>query len=107
MIHPILYEINSRSWLLELSEKLGRPVTLAEIPENEVVQWRDLGFTHIWLMGVWSSGPLARQKALAEPVQRRNYAEVLPDWREEEVTGSPYAIADYRVPEHLGGEAGL
>ena len=28
MTHPILYEINTRCWLRELSDQLGRPVTL-------------------------------------------------------------------------------
>jgi len=32
---------------------------------------------------------------------------VLPDWREEDVTGSPYAISAYEVSAALGGEAGL
>jgi hypothetical protein len=31
----------------------------------------------------------------------------LPDWQEQDVPGSPYAVADYTVSEALGGEAGL
>ncbi len=104
---PILYEINTRCWLHELAANAGRAVTLDTIPEREFAEWRRLGFTHIWLMGVWTSGPLARAKALVEPGQCRAYSEALPDWREDDVAGSPYAIADYRVPATLGGEAAL
>jgi hypothetical protein len=106
MGHPILYEINTRCWLRELSQKGGGPVLLGTVPETELLNWQRLGFTHIWLMGVWPTGPLARAKAL-EPGQRGNYVVALPDWREEDVTGSPYAIAEYRVAEALGGEEGL
>ena len=38
---------------------------------------------------------------------RQAYDRALPGWREADVAGSPYAIADYQVPPALGGEAGL
>ena len=107
MPHPLLYEINTRCWLRELSEKNGQEITLANIPEVEFSQWRELGFSHIWLMGVWPSGPRARARALADPIQRAVYSEVLPDWQPQDVAGSPYAIADYHVASAMGGEAGL
>ncbi|HXP63563.1 MAG TPA: alpha-amylase family glycosyl hydrolase [Dongiaceae bacterium] len=105
--HPLLYEINTRCWLRRLAEERGGPVTLASVPPAQFEQWRRLGFTHIWLMGAWTSGPRARQQALAQPRQRRLYGEVLPGWQAGDVAGSPYAIGDYRVPAALGGEAGL
>ena len=107
MCYPLLYELNTRCWLRELTERTGRRVMLADVPETEFAQWQRLGFTHIWLMGVWSSGPCARACALAEPRQRQVYSEALPDWQPADVTGSPYAIAEYRIPAELGGEAGL
>ncbi|HEY5915718.1 MAG TPA: alpha-amylase family glycosyl hydrolase, partial [Verrucomicrobiae bacterium] len=106
MHHPLLYEVNTRCWLRELSEECGRPVRLDNVPGSEIRAWQELGFTHIWLMGVWPTGPLARAKAMADQ-QRRQYSEALPDWKTEDVLGSPYAIADYRVAAGLGGEAGL
>src|SRR5690349_21592198 len=107
MLHPLLYEINTRCWLRELSARQGRPVTLGSIPENEFVRWERLGFTHIWLMGVWMSGPRSRAEALNNADLRRAYAEVLPDWKDEDVGGSPYAVADYQVSPAMGGDAGL
>jgi hypothetical protein len=103
----MLYEINTRCWLHGLSARTGRTITLADVPETEFAEWRRLGFTHIWLMGVWTSGPRARAEALASSQQRRAYSEALPDWREEDVSGSPYAVAEHRVPSALGGESGL
>ncbi|MEY2428562.1 MAG: hypothetical protein QOJ40_1447, partial [Verrucomicrobiota bacterium] len=99
MRSPILYELNTRPWLRELSEKAANPTTLANVPESEFLDWKRLGFTHIWLMGVWTSGPLARAEALKTSAPLG-----LP---EADVAGSPYAIAQYRVPPALGGEEGL
>ena len=53
MTQPLLYEINTRCWLAELSEKHGAKISLANIPESEFAEWEKFGFTHIWLMGVW------------------------------------------------------
>ena len=107
MSDPLLYEINTRCWLHRLSDRYSAPITLANIPADELARWRKLGFTHIWLMGVWAAGPLARAKALQYSDLRRAYDQSLPGWRETDVAGSPYAIGDYQVPPALGGEAGL
>ena len=107
MPHPLLYEINTRCWLRALSDRGGAPVTLSNIPESEFAVWEKFGFTHIWLMGVWSTGPRARAEALKSPDLRRAYDEVLPGWTDSDVAGSPYAIGDYQVPPGLGGEGGL
>ena len=107
MNHPLLYEINTRCWLRDLSERHQRTVTLATVPDAEFALWQKFGFTHIWLMGVWPTGPLARSLALNEPGLRRGYDDVLPGWCAEDVGGSPYSISAYEVMPALGGEAGL
>ncbi|MBI3877768.1 MAG: alpha-amylase [Verrucomicrobia bacterium] len=107
MVHPLLYEINTHCWLRELTARHRRRITLGDVPESELDQWRCLGFTHLWLMGVWTTGPKSRAHSLNSPELRRQYAEILPDWTPDDVAGSPYAIADYAVPPALGGESGL
>ncbi|MCX6921974.1 MAG: alpha-amylase family glycosyl hydrolase [Verrucomicrobia bacterium] len=107
MPHPLLYEINTRCWLRALSEESGTSISLANVPDSEFAGWRKLGFTHIWLMGVWTTGPHSRAEALQSPELRRAYEQVLPGWQETDIAGSPYAIGNYRVPPALGGEAGL
>jgi hypothetical protein len=107
MDHPLLYEINSRCWLRELSTQHGRKITLANVPPEEIRRWGELGFTHIWLMGVWTTGPLSRNHAFLDLSLRATYSSILPGWKAADVAGSPYAIADYVVPRALGGEAGL
>ena len=107
MAHPLLYEINTRCWLQALSDANGHAVTLAEVPDSEFLQWQRSGFTHIWLMGVWAGGPQARAQALASPDLRHAFSEALPDWTEDDVGPSPYAVADYHVSPALGGDAAL
>jgi hypothetical protein len=107
MVHPLLYEINTRCWLRELSRKYDRAIGLGEVPAAELERWQKLGFTHIWLMGVWTSGPRSRAEALNNTGLGRAYAQLLPDWQPQDVGGSPYAIAYYEVPPEMGGETGL
>src|SRR2546421_4056566 len=105
-MHPLIYEINTRCWLWDLSEKDGR-VTLANVLESEFARWRYLGFTHIWLMGVWTVGPRARDFSRGLAELKETQGRLLPDFCEEDVVGSAYAIAGYEVSQDLGGELGL
>jgi len=107
MSQPLLYEINTRCWLRELSEANGRGITLGNIPDAEFREWQRLGFTHIWLMGLWKGGPRARAQALSSSGLAQAFSEALPGWSEADVGPSPYAIAAYEVPASLGGEQGL
>ena len=107
MSHPLLYQINTRCWLRDLSARHKRDITLATVPEQEFAFWQKSGFTHIWLMGVWTTGAHSREIALKHPDLRREYDAVLPGWKDADVAGSPYSIADYSVPKALGGDDGL
>jgi glycosidase len=106
-MRPLVYEINTRCWLHDLSAIHGKPITLGEIPNSEFTKWQSLGFTHIWLMGIWQTGPRARAEALRTPEQRRQYLEALPDFKDQDIQGSPYAIADYSVAEAFGSNEAL
>lgn len=105
--HPLLYEINARQWLHGLSAREGKKIDLASVPEAELEGWSARGFTHVWLMGVWPTGPLSRAEALRHEGLRRAYDEALPGWAEGDVLGSPYAIAAAEVAPALGGDQGL
>ena len=54
--HPLVYEIHTRAWLAELAGKYQRLITLSNIPDEEFAALARLGFTHIWMMGVWMVG---------------------------------------------------
>src|SRR5688572_27625260 len=107
-MHPLVYEINTRCWLQNLSTRTGDQITLANVPDSEFQQWRRLGLTHLWLMGVWTSGPRSRAVSLAVGDLQKTYGRLaLHNFRKTDIAGSPYAIARYRVSRILGGESGL
>lgn len=104
MTAPILYEVNTRVWLRELSEKAGRTITLVDVPDGEIENWQRLGFTHIWLMGVWQVGPRARETALQH--WEKEWSKQIPS-SVEDVQGSPYAIQEYAVDVRIGDALAL
>jgi len=55
--HPSLYQINTRVWLTELSQKLGRPATLDDIPDAALDSLARMGFDWVWFLSVWQTGP--------------------------------------------------
>ncbi len=103
--HPHLYEINTWAWLEKLSARLGRTITLAEVPDSEWDSLARLGFDAVWLMGVWRRSERARQIELAKaaaPGGAAQYDRALPGWKPEDVIASPYAVAEYAPDPHVG-----
>jgi hypothetical protein len=107
MNFPLVYEVNARCWLREVSQRAGTKVRLGAVPDAELEPWLDGRFTHLWLMGVWEAGPRSRAEAVGNPDLIRRARAALPDFRDQDLGGSPYAIAGYHVARELGGEAGL
>jgi len=104
--HPVMYEVNTRVLMHELSEQAGASLTLADIPDSVLDEWTALGVDAVWLMGVWTTGSLGRQLALDAPGLHDEYRKSVPDVTPEDILGSPYAVQEYRVaPAHGGGKA--
>jgi glycosidase len=107
MGRPLVLEINARCRLRELSENAGCAVTLANVPKAEFVMWRDFGFRHIWLMGVWTTGTETRDISRGRPELRAACAEAFGSGCDEYLDSSPFAIAEYSVADSLGGPGAL
>jgi hypothetical protein len=105
--HPTLYELNTRISLTGLSEKLGRAATLADMPDAQLDRLAELGFDWIWLLGVWQTGEIGPRISRELPELRQGYREMLPDFRDDDVSGSPFAVAQYRVSRDFGGDDAL
>ena len=106
-LYPSLYEINTRVWLTELSQTLGRTATLDDIPDAELDRLAGLGFDWIWFLSVWQTGLAGQRISRSNPEWRREFQETLPDLREEDIAGSGFAITGYTVHSGLGGDAAL
>ncbi len=105
--HPSLYEINVRIFLEERARSLGRPATLDDVGDDYLAQLAALGMDVVWLLGVWQTGPAGREVSRTHPGWRREYLALLPDLREEDVAGSPFAVQRYAVHADFGGDEAL
>jgi hypothetical protein len=105
--YPLLYQINTRVWLTELSRALGRSATLDDIPDAELDSLARMGFDWVWFLSVWQTGLAAQKVSRSNPEWRREFQETLADLREEDIPGSGFAITGYTVHAHLGGDVAL
>jgi len=105
--HRLLYQINTRIWLRELSMAAGRPLTLAEVPDQALDSVADQGFDLVWLLGVWRTGEVGRSIALGMAELEEEYRACLPDFTPQDVTGSPFAVTEYAAHPDLGGDEAL
>jgi hypothetical protein len=106
-LYPSLYQVHTRLWLGELSDRLGRAATLDDIPDVDLDRIRSVGVDSVWPLGVWQTGPASRQVSLTDPGCLRGYHEVLPDFSDADVCGSPFAVQGYTVHADFGGDSSL
>ncbi len=105
---PTLYEIDTRAWLDALGRRAGGgPLRLDQVPDEELDRLAAFGFAWVWLLGVWQTGDVGRAWSQADADAVRHYRGILPDFHIEDVAGSMFAIKDYAVSDHIGGDAAL
>ncbi len=105
--HPILFALDTRSWLDRLSREAGRRVRLGDVPEEAMDAIAATGCDAAWLIGVWRTGPAGRRIAQARPDVVQAARAALPDFTLDDIVGSPFAVSAYEVAAELGGEASL
>jgi glycosidase len=77
-------------WLDQLSRQHGRTITrLDEIPDEELDQLAEWGFTGLWLIGVWQRSPASKQIKIR--------------MGNPEAEASAYSLFDYTIAPELGG----
>ncbi len=105
--NPLLYQINTRVWLADLSRALGRPATLDDVPDADLDGLVAAGFDLLYLLGVWQTGEAGRRVSRNNLEWREEFAQVLPDLSEDDICGSCFAITGYTVAARLGGDDAL
>lgn len=91
MPHVVLLAKNTYVWLDQLSKKYGWYINrLDQIPDEELDQISQWGFTGFWLIGVWERSSASRKikQISGNP----------------EAMSSAYSIYDYQIANDLGGE---
>ena len=106
-LYPHLYEINTQLFLNRLSAGDNAAPLLTELPDDIWKAFSARGFDLVWLMGVWKRSPASRQEALRAKGLRERYDVVLPGWKNDDVTGSPYAVYEYNLDPLFGPQDGL
>ncbi|MCJ7825507.1 MAG: alpha-amylase family glycosyl hydrolase [Anaerolineales bacterium] len=106
-LYSSLYQINTRVFLTSLSETLGRPAQLDDIPDAELDRLAEMGFDWVWFLSVWQTGLAAQAISRANPGWRHEFEETLADLKDEDIAGSGFAIQNYAVHRDLGGDAAL
>jgi hypothetical protein len=94
-------------WLNVLSQNLGRPATLDDVPDADLDWLVEAGFGLVYFMGVWRTGPAGRAVSREDPKLREEFLRVLPDLTEDDICGSCFAVAGYRISEAIGGDEAL
>ncbi|HOL81970.1 MAG TPA: alpha-amylase family glycosyl hydrolase [Ignavibacteriales bacterium] len=96
-------EVNTRVWLnkFNTSKKKAR---LTDVPTTYWQHLVDLGFQAIWFMGIWETLPHLANQYCLEDYLIDEYSKALPDWTEEDVIGSPYAINQYKIDKNIATE---
>jgi WD40 repeat protein len=101
---PLVYEINTWPWLDKLSQQAGYPITLANVPQEELTRLTGLHLDAVWLMGVWQRSPGSQKISREHPGLQSGYEAALPGYNQEDIVGSPFAIYQYRVNPAFGGD---
>jgi glycosidase len=107
VLYPSLYQVNTRVWLTSLSETLGRPAGLDDIPDEELDRLAELGFDWVWFLSVWQTGAAGQRISRENPDWQKEFRDTLPDLRDQDIGGSGFAITAYTVSAALGGDEAL
>ncbi|KDE55042.1 alpha-amylase family glycosyl hydrolase [Methanoculleus sp. MH98A] len=100
--HPALYEVNARVLLRHLARIAGRRLTLDDIPDSRLAELAGCGFSWVYLMGAWETGEAGRRVSRSNAQWLAGYRCLLPDLSEEDICGSPFAVAGYFLHPDLG-----
>src|SRR4051794_1912088 len=104
---PSLYQVNTRVLIHELGRDLGRSATLDDIPDDYIDHLAQQGYDWVWFLGVWQTGPAGRRVSREKKEWRREFQEILPDFTEDDVCGSSFAITRYQANVEFGGDLAL
>ena len=107
MNNPSIYQLNTRIILQERGVALRRPATLDDLEDRYLDDIAQKGFQWVWFLGVWQTGPAGRAISRSNPKLMEECRRVLPDLRDEDISGSPFAIDAYETSKDFGGDKAL
>src|SRR5262249_4055677 len=73
-----------------------------DIPDAELARIAAMGFDWVWFLSVWQTGLAGQRVSRTNSEWRREFQDTLPNLRDEDITGSGFAITGYTVHQSLG-----
>lgn len=98
-----ILEVNTRLWLNKFNTK-HKKAKITDVPDEYWKHLIDLGFQAVWFMGIWETLPHLASKYCFEDFLVDEYSKALPDWTEDDIIGSPYAINQYKIDNSIATE---
>lgn len=96
----MVFQVRASSLLHRLEAASGKPTTLDDIPPEYLASIAKAGFTMLYLLGVWTTGPFGLAHSAAAV---RDGSEVA----HGDPASSPFAVYEYSVAESLGGDLSM
>ena len=95
LLNPLLFQVNTRAILTELSRQLGRNATFDDIPDSFLARIQKRGFDIVYMLGVWQTGEAGLQMSINKMSGQHPLSDI---------SSSPFAITSYTVNVDFGGE---
>ncbi len=103
----MLYQLDARTALRGLGDRLGRPATFDDVPDRMLDAWAGQSFDWIYWLGVWRTGAAGRAVSRGTAAWVAGYRAILPDLEVRDICGSCFAVTRYEVAPEMGGDAAL
>lgn len=104
MNHRLVYQIDIREFIYRLNQLKNRQHSLKDLPNDFFEELKNLGVEFFWPVGIYEPSQLSREISCSMKELHKKYYDSLPDWKEDDVIGSPYAITQYKISSKFGGE---
>ncbi|MCC6978474.1 MAG: alpha-amylase [Candidatus Melainabacteria bacterium] len=100
--NPTLFQVNTRVWLTELSNQLGRQATLDDVPDSVLDELAEQGFAWVYFLSVWQTGEAGRRISINHPGWKDGFKADIPDLTDDDICGSGFAVTDYSLHANFG-----
>ena len=101
--NPLLFQLNTRVRIDELTKAEGRQCTLDDFPDAELAALAQKGYDYAYFLGVWQTGEYGIKKS----VKLLDLEPCMKGLPREAACSSPFAVTDYSVHKDFGGDEAL
>lgn len=99
----LIYHIDIREFFYRHKSKNQGIKNILDLPFSFFEELTELGVDTLWLTGTFERSEESQKISLLMEELYKSYSESLPDWKENDIIGSPYAIKTYKISKELGG----